>query len=43
MYAYIYLASNYYVGIIDNNLGIYKYNNPSVNVLQSPVKIKNAD
>lgn len=43
MYSYIYLASNYYVGIVDNNLGIYKYNNPSVNVLKSDVKIKNAD
>lgn len=43
VYSYVKLASNYYVGITDNNLGIYKYNNPSVNVLQSPVKIKNAD
>ena len=43
MYSYIYLASNYYVGIMDNNLGIYKYNNPSVNVLQSAVKIKTPD
>lgn len=43
MYSYIYLASNYYVGIMDNNLGIYKYNNPSVNVLQSVVKIKTPD
>ena len=42
-YTYIKLYSNYYVGIINNNLGIYKYNNPGVNVLQSDVKIKNAD
>ena len=43
MYAYVHLASNYYVGIMDNNLGIYKYNNPSVNILQSNVPIKNAE
>ena len=43
IYSYIKLASNYYVGIQDSNLGIYKYNNPSVNVLQSPVKIKETD
>ena len=43
VYNYIKLASNYYVGIVNNNLGIYKYNNPSVNVLQSDVKIKNAE
>ena len=43
MYAYVHLASNYYVGIMDNNLGVYKYNNPSVNVLQSNVPIKNAE
>lgn len=43
VYTYIKLASNYYVGIKDNNLGIYKYNNPSNNILKSEVKIKNAD
>lgn len=43
IYSYIKLASNYYVGVLDGNLGIYKYTNPSVNVLQSPVKIKNTD
>ena len=39
-YSYIKLASNYYIGILTNNLGIYKYNNPGINVLQSEVKIK---
>lgn len=43
IYTYISLASNYYVGILNNNLGIYKYTNPGVNVLQSEVKIKNAE
>ena len=43
VYTHIKLSNNYYVGINENNLGIYKYTNPSVNVLQSEVKIKNAD
>ena len=43
IYNYIKLASNYYIGIMDNNLGLYKYNNPSVNVLKSNVTIKNAE
>lgn len=43
VYTYIKLSNNYYVGINENNLGIYKYTNPSVNILQSTVKIKNAD
>lgn len=43
VYSYIELGSNYYVGIVDNNLGIYKYNNPQVNLLKSKVVIKNTD
>lgn len=42
-YSYIKLESSYYIGIINNNLGIYKYNNPGVNLLQSNVPIKSSE
>ena len=42
-YSYIKLESNFYVGILNNNLGIYKYNNPGVNLLQSSIPIKSSE
>ena len=42
-YSYIKLESNYYVGISSNNLGIYKYNNPGVNLLKVNIPIKSSE
>ena len=42
-YSYIKLESNYYIGIASNNLGLYKYNNPGVNLLKVNIPIKSAD
>lgn len=39
-YADITLQSNYYIGVKDNNLGIYKYTNPGVNILSVNIPIK---
>ena len=42
-YSYIKLESNYYVGIASNNLGLYKYNNPGVNLLKVNIPIKSSE